>query len=131
VAIVAMMALGGATSQLPIVQHARAPSTRAVQPQGAGVAPRRSPRRFPRLFLRRFLRQAAVGAAGLGQIAAIAAKMGLGGAISLLGIVLSAPAPSTLAVRPRPAVGAPAGRGPRQPQCPQLLRGHLWRNTEG
>jgi len=126
-AIAAMMALGGATCQLPTVQSARAVSTRAVLLLVAGATQRLFLRRFPR----RTPRQGAVGAAGLEQIAATAARMALGGATSLLPIAPSALAASTRAVRPRLAAAALAGRGPRRPQCHRLLRGHPWRNMEG
>jgi len=130
-AIAAMMALGGATCQLPIVLSAQAASTRAVRLLVAGATHRLFPRRFLRRFPHRTPRQEAEDAAGSEQTAATAAKMALGGATSLLPIVLSALAVSTRAVRPLPAAGAPAVRGPRQPQCPQLLQGHPWRNMEG
>jgi len=130
-AIAAMMALGGATCQLPTVLSAQAASTRAVRLLVAGATHRLFPRRFLRRFPHRTPRQGAVDAAGSEQTAATAAKMALGGATSLLPIVLSAQAVSTRAVRPRPAAGAPAARGPRQPQCPRLLQGHPWRNMEG
>jgi hypothetical protein len=65
------------------------------------------------------------------QTVGIVERMALGGATSLLPIVPSAPVLSTRAVRPRLAAGAPGGQILRRPQCPRLLRGHLWRNMEG
>jgi len=128
-AIAAMMALGGAICQLPIVPNAQAASTQAAHllVVEAGATHRRFLRRFPH----RTPRRGAVDAAGSEQTAATAAKTALGGATSLLPTVLSAQAVSTQAVRPRPGVGALEARGPRQPQYPRLLQGHPWQNMEG
>merc|ERR1719210_1599620 len=130
-AIAAKMALAGATSLLPIVPSARAPSIRVVR-----LRPLARVRRFPipcpfqspRQFLRRFLRQGAVVAAGSEQTAAIAAKMALGGATNLLPTVPDAQAPSTRVARPRLVAAVPGDRGPSQLQFPQPLRGHPLRN---
>merc|ERR1719410_1150222 len=121
-AIAAKMALAGATSLLPIVPSARAPSIRVVRLRPLArvrrfpiPCPFQFPRRSPRQFLRRFLRQGAVVAAGSEQTAAIAAKMALGGATNLLPTVPSAQAPSTRVARPRQVAVVPGDRGPSQP----------------
>merc|ERR1719410_2722344 len=121
-AIAAKMALAGATSLLPIVPSARAPSIRVVRLRPFAwvrrfpiPCPFQFPRRSPRQFLRRFLRQGAVVAAGLEQTAAIAAKMALGGATNLLPTVPNAQAPSTRVARPRQVAVVPGDRGPSQP----------------
>jgi len=108
------MALGGATSLLPIVLCAPATSTRVVRLRAA---------------------EAAVVAAGSDRTAAIAATMALGGAISLLRIVLRAQAASTRVVRLRAAGAARTlARLPQQDR-PHLLHLHLLvpqlRFTEG
>merc|ERR1719410_42012 len=129
-AIAAKMALAGATSLLPIVPSARAPSIRVVRLRPLArvrrfpiPCPFQFPRRSPRQFLRRFLRQGAVVAAGSEQTAAIAAKMALGGATNLLPTVPNAQAPSTRVARPRQVAAVPGDRGPSQPQFPRLLWG--------
>jgi len=99
VAIVAKLALGGATSLLPIVPLVPAPSTPALQLRIARA--RRAPHRAH--GARRAL-QDLEDAAASGLIAAIVAKMALGGAISLLLIVPVVPESSTQTVRGRAAV---------------------------
>merc|ERR1719336_1566880 len=128
-------AVAAATSLLPIVPSARAPSIRVVRlrplawvPRFPILCPFQFPRRSPRQFLRRFLRQGAVVAAGSEQTAAIAAKMALGGATNLLPTVPNAQAPSTRVARPRLVAAVPGDRGPSQPQFLRLLRGHPLRN---
>merc|ERR1719410_220041 len=73
-AIAAKMALAGATSLLPIVPSARAPSIRVVRPRPIArvrqfpiLFPFQFPRRFPRQFPRRFPHQGGVVAAGSEQ----------------------------------------------------------------
>jgi len=79
-------------------------------------------------------------AAGSGQIAATAAKMALGGATSLLPIVIFAPAPSTSSLILLPAAATLRLRHPHRAPHPRrapchrlhrLLRGALWSDMVG